>query len=210
MSLYKMNFENLLKQDKNVTKKYGYKFTKDWFHGGIQYDINRCVKLDNNRELHLLEIGAFEGKSTVWFNDTYLSHKDSTMTVIDPFLTTDTTTPLDNKTFEYFCHNIKLCKFPNKVKVIKDLSQNVLPELVLKKVEYDLIFIDGSHLRRDIILDIVLSWKILKKNGYMILDDYTNQGGAVKDCVNFWFNCLDENEWVVLFDRYQIIIQKLA
>lgn len=205
-----MDYMKLIKEALEKDEKRGLVFTTDWFHGGIMHDTNSIIQLKKDDSLNLLEIGAFEGKSTVWFNDTYLSHDESTMTVIDPFLTTDTTTPLDNKTFEYFCQNMKLCKYPNKVKLIKDLSENVLPALVLKNVEYDLIFIDGSHLRRDIILDIVLSWKMLKKNGYMILDDYTNQGGAVKDCVNFWLLCLQKNEWVVLYDRYQIIIQKLA
>lgn len=200
---------NLIKDALEEDKTRGLNFTSDWFHGGIMYDIDVNVNLDKETPLHLLEIGSFEGKSSVWFIDTYLKNKNSTITIIDPYLTTDTTTTLKETTIDMFKHNISLSKYPDKVTFHKNLSERVLPSLVLENKEYDLIFIDGSHLRRDIILDIILSWKMLKQDGYMILDDYTNEGKAVKDSVDFWLKCLNKNEWDILHDRYQLIIHKL-
>jgi len=201
---------NLIKDALEEDKTRGLNFTSDWFHGGIMYDIDVNVNLDKETPLHLLEIGSFEGKSSVWFIDTYLKNKNSTITIIDPYLTTDTTTTLKETTIDMFKHNISLSKYPDKVIFHKNLSERVLPSLVLENKEYDLVFIDGSHLRRDIILDIVLSWKMLKHDSYMILDDYTNEGKAVKDSVDFWLKCLNKNEWEILHDRYQLIIHKLV
>ena len=204
-----MNYHLLIKNALEKDKQRGMIFTNDWFHGGSMIDIENNVKLGYDEPVHLLEIGAFEGKSTVWFSEKYLRHKDSTMTVIDPFLTSDTTTRITDTTYDYFCQNVKKSINSDKITVVKDLSEKVLPILFVDKKEYDIIFIDGSHLHKDIILDLILSWKMLKKNGYVILDDYTNNGGVVKDVVEFWLNkCLKQNEWDILHDKYQIIIKK--
>jgi hypothetical protein len=37
---------------------------------------------------------------------------------------------------------------------------------------FDFIYIDGSHMRVDVLLDAVLAWQLLKPGGFMVLDDY--------------------------------------
>ena len=37
---------------------------------------------------------------------------------------------------------------------------------------FDFIYIDGSHMRVDVLLDAVLAWQLLKPGGIMALDDY--------------------------------------
>jgi hypothetical protein len=37
---------------------------------------------------------------------------------------------------------------------------------------FDFIYIDGSHLRGDVLTDAVLSWQLLGRGGVMVLDDY--------------------------------------
>ena len=51
-------------------------------------------------------------------------------------------------------------------------SENKLIELINKGVLADLIYIDGSHLAKDVLSDAILSWKLLKPSGVMIFDDY--------------------------------------
>ena len=46
-----------------------FNYTEDWFTSDGLSMIN---KLDENDELHFLEIGSFEGKSTIWFLDNFL------------------------------------------------------------------------------------------------------------------------------------------
>ena len=41
-----------------------YKFTEDWFSAD---DLVQFLPLKTQKEIHFLEIGSFEGKSTVWF-----------------------------------------------------------------------------------------------------------------------------------------------
>ena len=77
----------------------------------------------------MLEIGAFDGKSTVWLIDTYLNHPNSSIVVIDPFFTTDTTTPVKESTFDLFTKNINKSNNPSKVKLYKELSETILPFL---------------------------------------------------------------------------------
>jgi predicted O-methyltransferase YrrM len=204
-----MDINKLLKESDEEDKIRGLKYTTNWFHGPIKYDFDRHITLNKSGHLKLLEIGAFEGKSTVWLIDTYLSHEKSKIDIIDPFLISDVTTQLTNETFNLFQDNLKLSNYPEKFLLFMDLSSNVLPKFIAEKRCYDLIFIDGSHLRRDIIVDLVLSWKMLKVNSFLVMDDYANEGGAVKDCLHFWLNCLNRDEWSILHDRYQVIVHKL-
>lgn len=38
--------------------------------------------------------------------------------------------------------------------------------------QFDLIYIDGSHMRVDVMMDAVLAWPLLKAGGVMVFDDY--------------------------------------
>jgi predicted O-methyltransferase YrrM len=225
--------ENVLKDIQDLQDK-GYIFNSDWFHYGIKTDIFNNIKLNIYNKIDILEIGAFEGKSSVWFIDTYLNHPDSSITIIDPYLETDTTTNVESGTFNIFKHNIKNTKLLDKVIFHKEKSKDILVNLnrinpkndyscydiytsqekILPysklKSSFDIIFIDGSHLKKDIIVDIVLTWDLLKKDGYMILDDYQSEGQDVKSCINFFLSCIDSNEYTILHDRYQLILKKLV
>jgi predicted O-methyltransferase YrrM len=41
-----------------------------------------------------------------------------------------------------------------------------------EKSEFDIIFIDGSHRRDDVLIDSILAWQVLKTDGILIWDDY--------------------------------------
>lgn len=56
---------------------------------------------------------------------------------------------------------------------IKSLSADALCQLSERKEFYDLILVDAGHKAKDVLVDLVLSWSLLKKGGIMILDDYT-------------------------------------
>jgi predicted O-methyltransferase YrrM len=128
--------------------------------------------------------------------------------IIDPFLISDQTTQLTDSTFNTFIQNISKSNYSDRCILLKDLSSNVLPILTIEKRIFDLIFIDGSHLKRDIIVDLILSWKMLRSGGYLVMDDYLNEGGAVKECLHFWLDSLERDEWTILHDKYQVIVEK--
>ena len=60
-----------------------YKFTENWFTLDGLTTLNQ---VNTKKELHILEIGSFEGKSTIWFLDNILNNENSTITCVDPWL----------------------------------------------------------------------------------------------------------------------------
>jgi hypothetical protein len=207
------NFTQNVENDKKKAVEDGFEFTMDWFHFGIKEDVKRCVELNKDEKLNILEIGVFEGKASVWFMENYMKNKETKITFIDPFLETDTTTDVTKRTEELFKNNLNNAAIryqigEDRIKVYKEKSENVLPYLIITKEEYDIIFVDGSHLSRDIIIDITLSWKMLKKGGYIILDDYQNKNSEVKKCMDFFTSCIEKGEYKLLHDRYQAIFKK--
>lgn len=163
-----------------------YKFTQDWF---ASKDLEQFLPTNTQEEFHILEIGSFEGKSTVWFIDNLLQNPNSTITCIDPWMnfvqnatSFDTYSP-DTKTqsgVDYikddikgrFLYNVSQTGYPEKVKTIQGMSYEELPILINQKQEYDLIFVDGNHTAPFVLTDAVMSWYLLKKGGIIIFDDY--------------------------------------
>ena len=58
------------------------------------------------------------------------------------------------------------------VKYYNDFSINVLSKFVLNNNFFDCIIIDGCHMARNVLEDLILSFNILNINGYLIIDDY--------------------------------------
>lgn len=56
---------------------------------------------------------------------------------------------------------------------IKAYSDDGLRQLAPRKGFYDLILVDAGHKAKDVLVDLVLSWGLLRDGGIMILDDYT-------------------------------------
>jgi predicted O-methyltransferase YrrM len=48
----------------------------------------------------------------------------------------------------------------------------VLLDLIDEGPEFDLIYVDGSHLGLDVLVDAALSWRLLRPGGTMVFDDY--------------------------------------
>lgn len=160
-----------------------FKFTEDWFSLTKFWND---FQLDREKEIHILEIGSFEGKSTLWFIDNFLKNPKSSITCIDPWLNytqnNDTFNSYfqennewnfkDLKTKDKFLYNIVQSNKSNQVKIIQDFSHFQLPNLINNKLSYDIIFIDGNHTAPFVLTDSVMSWYLLKTGGYMVFDDY--------------------------------------
>lgn len=148
-------------------------YQADWFSKYIPDWDQYSEKLRNAPNLKFLEVGSFEGRSTVWMLENVLTHPSSRITCVDTFggsmehgrMNLDITTIEDT-----FWHNIKLTKAENKVQVIKGKSQEILRTLPFNV--FDFAYIDGSHLAPDVLSDAILIFPLMKKNGIMIFDDY--------------------------------------
>jgi predicted O-methyltransferase YrrM len=151
---------------------HNYKFTQNWFDNDIP-NIISVLKNFIGQPINLLEIGSFEGRSTVWFLNNILTHRDATITCIDCF----SGSPEHQKdkidvsnieaTYEY---NINQSGVSFKVKKLIGKSQEILRLLSLDN--YHVVYIDGSHKACDVLEDAVLCFRLLKSNGIMMFDDY--------------------------------------
>jgi predicted O-methyltransferase YrrM len=160
-----------------------YKFTEEWFTND---GLSVLESIDNTKELHILEIGSFEGKSTIWFLENILKNNNSTITCVDPWLNYSQDQDslnsyfkqenewnlTERKTKEIFLHNIVESGNSNKVIIQQGFSNKILPSLITEQKIYDIIFIDGNHTAPYVMMDSVMSWPLLKKGGIMIFDDY--------------------------------------
>lgn len=158
-----------------------YNFTEKWFN---PKELTTIFQSFPKQEINFLEIGSFEGESTVWFIENILTNENSKITCIDPW----SKYSQDNDSFNSynkpktewdfsnhkntFLSNIKKTGFENKVIIIEGLSHEKLPILISEGNLYDIIYIDGNHTSAFVLTDAIMSWFLLKKGGMMIFDDY--------------------------------------
>lgn len=206
-----------------------YKFTQNWFTMG---DWEQFLKVNPNDELHVLEIGSFEGRSTTWFIDNVLKNQKSTITCVDSWMNfyqntnSANTYDIDTKTktgIDFvrdnikgtFLYNILQTGQVNKVRTIHGYSHDELPKLIAQSEKYNIIFIDGNHTSPFVLSDAVMSWQLLKKGGLMIFDDYQwdNFGeGSPTTCpklaVDSFVECFKDYIEVV-WVGYRYVIKKI-
>ena len=144
-----------------------YQFSDDWHTNKVQhldYYLKRFVGQNN---LNFLEIGSWEGRSAVWFLEKILTGENCTLFCIDPW-----DSPNGNTALERFNHNIQISQKRNPATVRKMIGHSINFLSRFQARSMDLIYIDGSHLACDVMRDMILSWRLLKKDGIIVCDDY--------------------------------------
>ena len=192
-------------------KEQKYIFTVDWFTHNIPSWDRYLNNFKNKPNLNFLEIGSFQGRSTVWLLENILTDESSSITCIDTFEGSiehhiNFKNELINL-FDIFVHNVST--FKNKVNIIRGKSQEVLK---LLNENYDFIYIDGDHTAVSVIEDAILSFSLLKKDGIMIFDDYmwlqmNNYIDNPKPAIDAFLE-LYANKITLLYKDYQVIIKK--
>jgi hypothetical protein len=159
-------------------------FTKYWYNGnGLDQFLREGAANFNSRPFHILEIGAFEGAGTLSFLDTACRHPSSTIVSVDPFFTTDTTTPVSLETRSIFLANVATHPDAYKVQVHMTLSREYM--ITNPHRRFDLIYIDGSHVPADIRCDMLGLAPLVKPGGIMWMDDYRGGDGyEIKNCID--------------------------
>jgi predicted O-methyltransferase YrrM len=141
-------------------KETNYIFTVDWFSCYIHNWTYFLQELKDKPNLRFLEIGSYQGRSTVWLLENILTDDTSSITCIDTFEGSAEHVEYHqddlHTLFEVFSHNIS--KFKNKVNIIKNKSQIALKQL---NEQYDFIYIDGDHTASSVIEDAILSFSLL-------------------------------------------------
>ena len=189
-----------------------YIFSQDWFSGDIP-SIKKSLAGFSNKKIHILEIGSFEGRSTVWFVENMLRYSDSKITCVDTFSgsTEHFREKIDiSKLEDVFDHNIQVTGKSKQVKKLKGYSQELLRDLPLNS--YEVIYIDGSHKGSDVLEDTILSFRLLKKGGIMLFDDYKWPGELAeiekpKIAIDA-FLTIFEGQYELLHKKNQVHIKK--
>jgi predicted O-methyltransferase YrrM len=154
--------------------------------------------------IHALEIGSFEGRSALWFLANVLTHDASTITCIDLF---------GDDIDATFDKNVKVSGLGHKLTKLKGDSKVVLRTL---KNNFDFVYIDGSHVAKDVLVDAVLVWDLVKPGGMIIFDDYglrrtpnDNQSAALipQPAIDAFLKVF-RHYIDVLHQDYQVIVRK--
>lgn len=142
-------------------------YTYDWFSHNIPSWMIWLKKFKNKEHLSFLEIGCYEGMATRWLLDNILTKKNSRISVVDTFSGSMEHQKIDNsEMLNHFMNNVG---FDKRVKIFQTTSKRFLKST---DEMFDFVYIDGSHVAKDVMSDAVLSWDILKKNGVLVFDDY--------------------------------------
>jgi len=194
-------------------------FKFDWFSGNIPNWTKFLERFKGKPNLVFLEIGCFEGKATTWLLENILTDPTSKIVTLDTF-----EGGMDHKdlgvealgipTLEArFKENLGSYIAQGQVFLYKGLSQELLRDKVTKQFkEFDFVYVDGSHVACDVLEDAILSFRLLKKDGILIFDDY---GWTVYPQLQFnpkmgidaFLDCFI-GQYNLLLKEYQVVIQK--
>lgn len=151
-----------------------YEFTQDWFSWNIPTWDSLLKNLTPRQRF--LEIGCFEGRSTVWMLESGLED-GGTLISIDTFEggfehSTETMSGVE----ERFRRNVKIAQDRRKDVhhlCVVSTSTNAMAKLLANTVElFDFIYIDGSHSGPDVLSDAVMAFHLCRVGGMIAFDDY--------------------------------------
>lgn len=184
-----------------------YKYSQSWF---INSEIHNNLFgfLDKSKQNKILEIGCFEGLSSVFFADHFLDNPKSSLTCVDPFLTivnNDHRQYLQNNEELNFDYNISNCKNLDKITIHKVTSDIFFEN---NNQTFNFIYIDGCHEPDFIKRDMENSFNILEKNGIMWMDDYGGGDGIqIKNTMNTFLQKYN-GQYELIHIGYQLAIKK--
>ena len=185
-----------------------YKYSRDWFVGS---EIRSMLLqfLANSNETRILEVGCFEGLSSVYFADNLLDNSNSSLTCVDPFLNIH-----DNFNKEYsvntemnFDYNISICKNSDKITIHKITSDTFFEN---NSQTYNLIYINGYHKPDVIIRDMENSFNVLEKNGILWMNDYDRLNDIqIKNAMDTFLQKYN-GQYELIHQGYQLAVKKIC
>lgn len=118
--------------------------------------LSHLVGVDNAQGL---EIGCYEGRSTIWLEQHIFTGKDAHMTCVE----------VSTKQLELVRRNIDAAGLTGEVVALYGPSQHVLRGLPIN--HYDFVYVDGCHLAHCALADLVNAYLVTKPGGLIMIDD---------------------------------------
>ena len=187
---------------------------KQYFLDAIKYFNNTYTKVLRGEQIKVLEIGTYTGISLI---NIVKEIPNSIGYGVDRWINYDENNLLENidelGVEASFYKNIAVEGLQDRIKGIKGDSYEVLFEMIRENQKYDFIYVDGSHKAFDCYSDLILSWKLLVKDGILAIDDYLyNTDISVVDspfeAINHFLNKF-QNEIKLLHKGYRVFLQKV-
>lgn len=187
-------------------------FHADWFSHNVPHIEKYLSHLKGKPYVEGLEIGCWEGRSSLWFLLNILTGTGANLTCVDSFQGNP-----ENKLEGYerdvediFVENMRLAGVSDRVHLKRQISNVALK--FLHTANFDFIYVDGSHNPKDVLTDLVLSWLLLKSGGIMIMDDYQfcdpRVGSEPKPAIDAFYNIF-KKDLIVLHTDWQVIWRKI-
>jgi len=184
----------------------------DWFTMKISILVHYLNRYKFNSEINVLEIGSFEGRSSIFFINYF---NNINLICVDTWEKTDQETDkemqinIDFRIVEKnFDNNIK--SYGSNIKKYKSTSKTFFENNDFKN--FDFIFVDGCHKYEDVINDATSSFKSLKKGGFILFDDlnwfyYKNLKENPSYAINKFLKNF-QNQIEIIFADKQLLIKK--
>jgi predicted O-methyltransferase YrrM len=98
---------------------------------------------------------------------------------------------------------------------MKGKSSELLLQLIREDMQYDFIYVDGSHKTFDVYLDLFLAWQLLSRKSVLAIDDYLFNTGKSKElpyeypyeAVNQFLKDID-GQYTMIDKDYRVFIEK--
>lgn len=206
-----------------------YQFTNTWFQTVAKPTWDHL--LPNLSPTKILEVGSYEGASTCYLIDNLANKKCIELHCVDSWeggiehqqggSAISDMSQVESR----FLNNTKIAisNSMHEVKLFlhKGYSDKQLAKIYTEKGEsyFDFIYIDGSHQAPDVLCDAILGFKLLKKNGIIIFDDYLwqeqlNYGvdplRSPKIAIDFFTNIFCRQIRIIQAPLYQLYVQKIS
>lgn len=187
-----------------------YKFTQDWFSWAPPVWEHLIPMLPERKRF--LEVGAYEGRATTWIVENMMEDGGEIVCIDtweggEEHVNGEMTGAEDR--FDY--NQKKLHKKFSRRRVSKQKGKsNFVLTCVLR--DFDFIYIDGSHIAKDVLTDACMAWPLLKKDGIMVFDDYlwgdmSRPNHVPKPAIDAFVNIFIE-ELKIVHVGYQYIVRK--
>ncbi len=152
------------------------KYTDEKRWGWYRLHPERWLRhLASDEPMRVLEIGAYDGVSANMMLDSVFRHPASEVHTIDPYLSDPTTPGVGEWTRELFEQNCRRGEHGDKIRLYEGTSVEVLAWMLGQDAfweSFDVVFVDGSHLAKDVFTDAAMVWPLLKAGGILVFDDY--------------------------------------
>jgi len=189
-----------------------YTFTHDYFSGHISDWQDWFHRFITKAPIHILEIGSWQGGSTLWMLDHVIGPRGGTITCVDTWEGSSEHTFLSSLGLsleELFDANVARTGKSEQVRKHKGSSHDILPELPPSC--FDLIYIDGAHEAQSVIQDAIHAHRLLAPGGFLLFDDldycFADSNQNTARAINF-FTSTFSNEYHECARTSQLLLQK--